>query len=99
MYKPLPKYPAMTRDIAVVCDASVTVAALQAVIVSVGGKKLVSSSLFDIYTGSPIPAGKKSVAFALQYRAEDRTLTDEDADGVTAKILQALDTKLGAVIR
>ncbi|MCL2569111.1 MAG: phenylalanine--tRNA ligase subunit beta [Oscillospiraceae bacterium] len=98
-YVPLPRYPAVTRDIAVVCDEAVTAQELQAVIASAGGKKLVESRLFDVYTGAPIPTGKKSVAFALQYRAEDRTLTDEDADGATAKILEALATKLGAVIR
>jgi len=98
-YKPLPKYPAMARDIAVVCDEAVTVAQLQEVINVAGGKRLVASSLFDIYTGNPIPEGKKSLAFALSYRAEDRTLTDEDADSATTKILTALETKLGAVIR
>jgi len=98
-YVPLPRYPAVTRDIAVVCDEAVTAQELQAVIASAGGKKLVESRLFDVYTGAPIPTGKKSVAFALQYRAEDRTLTDEDADGATTKILEALATKLGAVIR
>jgi len=98
-YVPLPKYPAMSRDIAVVCDEWVTAQELQAVISGAGGKKLVGSRLFDVYTGAPIPAGKKSMAFALELRAEDRTLTDEDADGATAKILEALETKLGAVIR
>jgi len=98
-YVPLPKYPAVTRDIAVVADEGVTVAELQAVIEKAGGKRLAESRLFDIYTGNPIPAGKKSVAFALQIRAEDKTLTDEDADAVTAKILAALEEKLGAVIR
>ena len=98
-YVPLPKYPAVTRDIAVVCEEQVTVQELQTVITGAGGKKLVESRLFDVYTGAPIPAGKKSVAFALAFRAEDRTLTDEDADGATAKILAALETKLGAVIR
>jgi len=98
-YVPLPKYPAMSRDIAVVCDEAVTVQELQTVIAGAGSKKLVESRLFDIYTGAPIPAGKKSVAFALAYRADDRTLTDEDADSITVKILGALETKLGAVIR
>ncbi|MCL2562678.1 MAG: phenylalanine--tRNA ligase subunit beta [Oscillospiraceae bacterium] len=98
-YVPLPRFPAVTRDIAVVCDEHVTAQELQAVIAGAGVKKLVESRLFDVYTGTPIPAGKKSMAFALQYRAEDRTLTDEDADGATAKILTALETKLGAVIR
>jgi len=98
-YVPLPRFPAVTRDIAVVCSEAVAAQELQAVISAAGGKKLVDSRLFDVYTGSPIPAGKKSMAFALQYRAEDRTLTDEDADGATAKILEALATKCGAVIR
>jgi len=98
-YVPLPKYPAMTRDIAVVCDEAVTAGELLAVIAGAGGKKLTESRLFDVYTGATIPAGKKSMAFALAFRAEDRTLTDEDADGATSKILEALETKLGAVIR
>lgn len=98
-YTPLPKYPATSRDIAVVCDAAITVADLQAVIERAGSRRLTDSRLFDIYTGAPIPAGKKSVAFALSYRADDRTLTDEDADKITAKILDALQRELDAVIR
>jgi len=98
-YTPVPKYPSMTRDIAVVCEEATTAAALTEVIVAAGGKRLVGSRLFDIYTGEHIPAGKKSVAFALEFRADDKTLTDEDADSATAKILAALAEKAGAVIR
>jgi len=98
-YVPWPKYPAVTRDIAVVCEESVTVADLQTVIAEAGGKHLEGSRLFDIYTGAPIPEGKKSVAFALRYQAADRTLTDEDADKATTKILAALERQLGAIIR
>ena len=98
-YVPIPKFPSITRDIAVVCDGEVSVGDLQAVIEKAGGKKLVSCTLFDVYTGEHIAEGKKSVAFALSYRADDKTLTDEEADVLTAKILTALSEGLGAVIR
>jgi len=98
-YVPVPKYPAVTRDLAVVCDQAVTVADLTGVIVSAGGKRLADCGLFDIYTGEQVPDGKKSVAFALKFRAEDKTLTDEDVDAVMQKILTALGEKLGAEIR
>jgi len=98
-YVPVPKYPAVTRDLAVVCDEAVTVAELTAVLAKAGGKRLVESALFDIYTGAQVPEGKKSVAFALKFRAEDQTLTDEDVEPVMEKILVALQEKLGAEIR
>ena len=98
-YKPLPKFPAMTRDIALVCDNAIPVADLSDVIWAAGGKKLVDVRLFDIYTGEHISQGQKSVAFALAFQAEDKTLTDEDADVATKKILGALAEKLGVTLR
>ena len=55
--------------------------------------------LFDIYRGTGIPSGKKSMAFSLELRADDRTLTDADSEGVVSKILAALESRLGAVLR
>ena len=98
-YTPLPKYPAVTRDIAIVCDECVTVGQAQDVIVNAGGKLLRSVRLFDIYRGANLGDGKKSLAFSLTLRADDRTLTDEDSEGTIGKILTALKDSLGAILR
>ena len=98
-YTPLPKYPAVTRDIAVVCDEAVTVAALSDCIRTAGGKLLRSVELFDIYRGKGIASGSKSAAFRLTLRADDRTLTDADSDGVVSAVLAALGKELNAKLR
>ena len=98
-YTPLPKYPAVTRDIAVVCGDSVTVAALSDCIRAAGGKLLRSVELFDIYRGKGIASGSKSAAFRLTLRADDRTLTDADSDGVVSAVLAALEKELNAKLR
>lgn len=98
-YTPLPKYPAVTRDIAVVCDEAVTFAALSDCIRAAGGKLLRSVELFDIYRGKGIASGSKSVAFRLTLRADDRTLTDADSDGVVSAVLAALEKELNAKLR
>ncbi len=98
-YVPLPKYPAVSRDIAVVADEKLTVAQLEACIRKAGSKLLREVKLFDIYRGKGIDTGKKSVAFSLTLRADDRTLTDADSDGVIATVLAALDKEFGAKLR
>ena len=98
-YSPLPKYPAVSRDIAVVCDRDITVAQLESCIRDAGGKLLRDVELFDIYTGSHIAEGKKSVAFSLILRDDNKTLTVEEVDQVTGNILKSLEDNLGAVIR
>ena len=98
-YSPLPKYPAVTRDIAIVCDETVTVGQAQDVITKAGGKLLRDVRLFDIYRGANLGEGKKSLAFSLTLRADDRTLTDEDSEGTIGKILTALKDNLGAALR
>ena len=99
VYTPLPKFPAVTRDIAVVCDLAVTVGALEDCIAR-GAKGLLKEvTLFDIYTGAPIPEGKKSVAFNLTLRADDRSLTAEEADADVSAILALLEQELGATLR
>ena len=98
-YTPLPKYPSVSRDLAVVCDEAVTVAQVENVITSAAGKLLRNIRLFDIYRGTGVPEGKKSMAFALELRADDRTLTDTDSEQVVSKILDALKTKIGAILR
>ncbi len=98
-YKPLPRFPAITRDIALVCDSSVTVAQLVDTMLSAGGEYLEACRLFDVYTGAGIPEGKRSVAFSLTMRAKTQTLTDEHADEVVRSILEKLEKVHGAVIR
>ena len=98
-YQPLPKYPAVSRDIAVVCGEAVTVGALTDCIRKAGGKLLREVRLFDIYRGKGIDCGKKSVAFSLTLRADDRTLTDADSEGVIGAVLAALEAELGAKLR
>ncbi len=98
-YTPLPKYPSVTRDLALICDESITVAQIENVITSAAGKLLRNVRLFDIYRGTGVPEGKKSLAFSLELRADDRTLTDSDSEQVTAKVLTALNEKLNAVLR
>ena len=98
-YVPLPKYPAVSRDLAVVCDEEVTVAQAEKVIAAAAGKLLRDVKLFDIYRGVGVPTGKKSMAFSLELRADDRTLTDSDSEAVTSKVLKALEDQLGATLR
>ncbi len=98
-YTPLPKYPAVTRDIAIVCDEATTVGQAQEVITKAGGKLLRDVRLFDIYRGANLGDGKKSLAFSLTLRADDRTLTDEDSESTIGRILAALKDTLGAALR
>ena len=95
-YVPLPKYPAVTRDIAIICEEATTVAEIEDVICDAAGKLLRNTKLFDIYRGTGIPEGKKSMAFTLEIRADDRTLTDTDCEQVINKVLSALQEKLNA---
>ena len=98
-YVPLPKFPAVTRDIAVVCGEAVTVGALEDCIRR-GAKGLLKEvTLFDIYRGKGVAEGKKSVAFNLVLRADDRSLTAEEADTDVKAILETLEKELGAVLR
>mgnify|MGYP005797731657 CR=1 FL=1 len=97
-YKPLPKYPATARDIAVLCDDALPVLDMKKAIQKAAGPILERVSLFDVYKGQQVPDGKKSVAWSLSFRAPDRTLTDEETDGAMKKVLKALD-EMGAVLR
>ena len=98
-YVPLPKYPSVSRDLAIVCAEEITVAQAEEVISGAAGKLLRGIRLFDIYRGTGIAEGQKSMAFSLELRADDRTLTDTDSEQVVAKVLSALHEKLGAALR
>ena len=98
-YVPLPKYPSVSRDLSFICDEGITVAEAENVITSAAGKLLRSVRLFDIYRGTGVPEGKKSLAFSMELRADDRTLTDADSEAVMAKVLKALEAELNASLR
>ncbi len=99
VYQPLPRFPAVTRDIALVCDKNLPVARLEDCIRR-GAKGLLKAvNLFDVYAGKGIPEGKKSVAFSLELRAGDRSLTAQEADEDVNGILELLSSELNAVLR
>ena len=98
IYQPLPRYPAITRDLALVCDADVPVLTLQQEIEQAAGKLCEQVALFDVYTGEQVQAGKKSVAFSLRLRSAEGTLTDEQADAAIKRCVKAL-TKIGVSLR
>ena len=99
VYTPLPRFPAITRDIAVVCDAAVPVGELTECVRKAEKNVLRGVKLFDVYTGVGIPEGKKSVAFSLTLRSDDGTLTDDHAEEAVRAVLDALRENFGAVIR
>ena len=99
VFKPLPRFPSVSRDIAVICDQSVPAGEMKDLILSAGGEMLTGCRIFDVYTGHHIAAGKKSVAFSLAMRSDDHTLTDDDADSVVGKVLAALKETYGAEMR
>ncbi len=98
-YTPLPKYPATTRDFAFVVSDEIEVGAIENVMKKAGGKTVESVKLFDVYRGEQVPEGMKSLAFNVSMRSPDHTLTDEEADKVTKKILTLLERELGITLR
>ena len=99
VFQALPKFPSVTRDLAVLCDCCVPVGELRDCIRQNGGRYLSDCKLFDVYTGERVAEGKKSVAFSLTMRAEDQTLTDEHAEETVKRVLDALREKFGASMR
>ncbi len=98
-YKPLPKFPALTRDFAMVVEEKVQVGELEKLIAETAGELLESVKLFDVYRGAPVPPGYKSAAFSLVYRAKDRTLTDTEVNAINETVLAGLKDKYNAVLR
>lgn len=98
VYEELPKFPATTRDLSVICDESLPVGKIKEAIKSASGKLLEDVQLFDVYQGKQIEEGKKSVSYSVKLRSKESTLTDEQADSVMKKILKALST-IGAELR
>lgn len=98
IFAPLPKFPAIERDFAMLCDASLPVAVLEAAIRQGAGKLLEKVELFDVYMGEQIEKGKKSVAYRVTLRSKEATLTDEDSAKISKKIVNRLES-VGAVLR
>ncbi|MFS0574928.1 phenylalanine--tRNA ligase subunit beta [Sporosarcina sp. 179-K 3D1 HS] len=99
LYVPVPRFPSISRDIALVVASDTTAGALQDVIRKAGGKLLKDVKLFDLYEGKNVEEGKKSVAFSLTYADPERTLTDEEVVKAHDKVLNALTEEAGASLR
>lgn len=98
-FRPLPKFPTSDRDLAIIVDEDIMVAEIKDLAVKNAGDLLESFQVFDIYTGSQIEAGKKSIAFNLKFRSYERTLTDKEVNEKMEKIVQALESELNATLR
>jgi phenylalanyl-tRNA synthetase beta chain len=97
--KPVPQYPVIYRDIALVMDEGVPAATVQGLIAQTGGRLLADVRLFDVYQGEQLPAGKKSLAYALSFQSPSKTLTDRDANKLRDKIVRRLEREIGAQLR
>ena len=98
-YQPLAKYPAMTRDLALLVPMALPSKSLEKAMKESGGKLVETTKLFDVYTGAQVPEGWKSLAYSISYRAKDRTLTDEEVGKVQSKILLRLERDYEAKLR
>lgn len=98
-YSPIPKFPAVLRDIALIVDDSILVKEIEDIIIEKGGSMVEKVQLFDVYRGKQIPEGKKSIAYSISYRSDAKTLTDEEVGKVHDKIVRSLERMLGAELR
>ncbi|MBR5157162.1 MAG: phenylalanine--tRNA ligase subunit beta [Clostridia bacterium] len=98
-YKPLPKYPAVVRDLAILADENVLAADVEEIIKKKSKNLFAGLVLFDVYQGKQVPEGKKSMAYSLTLQSDEKTLTDEDTSKTVQDILDALKDKLGAELR
>jgi phenylalanyl-tRNA synthetase beta chain len=98
-HRPLTRFPSVLRDIAVVVDAALSSEEVRKVILDAGQPLVEEARIFDVYTGKPIPEGRKNLAFALSYRAEDRTLTDVEVNDAHARIVAEVNRRLGGSLR
>jgi len=96
---PVPEYPPVFEDIAVIVDEAVPAAKIETLIRQTGGSNLAEVRLFDLYRGEQIGVGKKSLAYSLTYQAPDRTLTDAEAAAIRSKIVKRLEQEVGAKLR
>ena len=99
LYVPVPRFPSISRDIALVVSSETSAGTLENVIRNAGGKLLKNVGLFDLYEGDNVEEGKKSIAFSLTYADPERTLTDEEVVKAHDKVLNALTAEAGALLR
>ena len=95
----MPRFPAISRDLALLVDEQTDAAQLARTIEKSAGKFFKDLHLFDVYTGEQVAEGKKSMAFSVDFQSADKTLKDEEADEAVAKILAALQKECGAELR
>ena len=93
------RFPPVRQDLAFVLDAATPAVAVQAALLDAGGDLVETCLLFDVFSGPPLPQGKKSLAFSIDLRAQDRTLTDEEADAVVRRVAERLAAEFGAELR
>jgi phenylalanyl-tRNA synthetase beta chain len=95
----VPRFPPVRRDLAFIVDASIPAGRVRSALVEAAGEILGSVLLFDVFEGSPLPEGTKSLAYSVDFRAADRTLTDQEADGAVEAIVERLSRDVGARLR
>jgi phenylalanyl-tRNA synthetase beta chain len=95
----VPRFPPVRRDLAFIVEASVPAGRIRAALEATAGELLGSVLLFDVFEGPPLPEGAKSLAFSVDFRAADRTLTDQEADVAVAAIVERLSSEVGARLR
>jgi len=98
-FRPLPKFPPVNRDLAILVKEDVLSERISNKIKTVGGDLIEELTLFDVYRGKQISPGKKSLAFAIRYRAKDKTLTDQEVEGIHQKVVLELEKNFGAILR
>jgi len=98
-YRPVPRFPSVTRDVSIIVEAEVQAGQILRFIQNFHPELLREVRLFDVYAGKPVPLGRKSLTFALTYRADDRTLTDEEVNSIQTRVVEQLRQRLGAQLR
>ena len=98
-YRQIPRFPSVTRDVSIIVDAAVQAGQIMQLLQTFHPERLRAVRLFDVYAGQPVPIGRKSLTFALTYRADDRTLTDEEVNRIQTRVVEQLRQRFGAQLR
>lgn len=98
-YRPLPRFPSVLRDVSLVADRSVTYGSMRSAVLALGLEECRGVSLVDVYEGANLPEGRRSLTLRVEYRADDRTLRDEEAEAMHARAVAALESEFGAQLR
>ena len=98
-YREIPRFPPVRRDLAFVVDEAASAGEVERAIREAAGEVAESVTLFDLFSGDPVPEGRKSLAFAMEFRAPDRTLTDLEAEAVVEVVRRRLAEEFGADLR